>query len=319
MNKKNGVVLSGGGGTALIVHLGALKAIIQFLKAEMIGGRIDIGAGTSAGGIVLGKFSLEPNEMGLDKMRQLLFTITKKEIFGCWPEFYVFIQSQIIFRLNPNWVKAFTRHKPYRSFLEGLVGDDTYMSDAMIELALTSTNISTRKSFIYRSDGNGSERLVDGIEATAAEPPGLHPLHTPFGTRIDGGLDFLLPVVQAVDFKPDRMFVVLASKILREHTEHRVKGVLNLVEQALRTKLVQNTEQAIALAVDEDDGIESYILKLDDPPDVGDPFFGFFDHKQELWDYGYETTRDILAKGEPVNINPIMIKKVERAIQNGLL
>lgn len=265
------LVMSGGSGKGVLECAGALNAVFDR------GNTIAVGAGNSAGGIVLGALASgkSPKEI-----REIALTTNFSKFIsaGFW-----------------GWLRAIrtgnlSDGKDLLKFLEGITGGKTF-KDAGFDLRLVGANYTHGELSTFSKDLSPDMPLALGMRITSAIPLGFSAVEWQGKWYKDGGVYAHVPVEAARTPEPTVIFALA----------HAHAGTPERVNWAADVGLLKEIERTVDLLIDAN--VHSQLEKA--PPDAIKVFsdalgFGTFkfdfsdSEKQALYKHGYDLMAEAL-------------------------
>ncbi|PWH14165.1 MAG: hypothetical protein DDG59_13355 [Anaerolineae bacterium] len=174
----------GGGGARGALQVGALRAFFEY------GVQPDILIGTSIGAVNAAYLALHGvNLEGLRALEQAWFEAAEANLL---PANYLWLTVQVLFER----IGRRTDHRMRDFFVaHGLTPDLTFGDLRNIRLFLVAADLNAGKPVIYGSHPHQS--VLEGLQASTALPPWVHPLDQEGRYLIDGGVVSNLPIEPA--------------------------------------------------------------------------------------------------------------------------
>ncbi|RCK72331.1 MAG: UPF0028 protein YchK [Anaerolineae bacterium] len=217
-------IVLGGGGARGALQVGALRALFEH------GIQPDLLVGTSIGAVNAAYLALHGvNLEGLRALEQAWFEAAEANLL---PANYLWLTVQVLFerigrRMDHRMRDFFVAH--------GLTPDLTFGDVQNIRLYLVAADLNSGEPLIYGTSPEQS--ILEGLEASTALPPWVHPLDQEGHLLIDGGVVSNLPIepayrqgakeIIALDLLDPRLVTAPATPSFG----HFIARLINTVEQ----------------------------------------------------------------------------------------
>lgn len=185
MKKQKLAFALGGGGARGALQAGALRALLEAgIKPGLL-------AGTSIGAVnavFLAMHGLTPQ--ALDELDSSWFAAAKSDLF---PANTAWLTVRVLF----NRVRAYPYQRLKDFFISQGISPDLRFGDLhSVPIVLVSTDLNGRQPIYYGS--NPRESVLDGLLASTALPPWVHPIEAEGRFLMDGGAVSNLPIEPAI-------------------------------------------------------------------------------------------------------------------------
>lgn len=267
----------GGGGARGALQVGALRALFEH------GVQPNILIGTSIGAVNAAYLALHGvNLEGLKALEQTWFEAAKANLL---PANYLWLTVQVLFER----IGRRTDHRMRDFFMaHGLTPDLTFGDIQNIRLFLVAANLNSGEPLLYGTSPHQS--ILEGLEASTALPPWVHPLDQEGRLLIDGGVVSNLPIepafrqgakeLIALDLIDSRMVAAPATPPFG----HFIARLINTVEQ-------RQLELELELATAHQVPVWHIRLQGEKPVPIWD-----FSQTGKLIDRGYQITQIEIQK-----------------------
>ena len=285
MKKQKLAFALGGGGARGALQAGALRALLE------AGIRPDLLTGTSIGAVnavflAMHGFTLQ----ALDKLEAAWFAAAKTELF---PANIAWLTLRVFF----NRVHAVPYQRIKHFFIsQGLAPDLCFGDLPYLPIVLVSADLNSHQTIYYGSDPR--ESVLEGLLASTALPPWVHPIESNGRFLMDGGVVSNLPIEPAISHGASEVIGLGLSN--PDEIDPNAHGFgpfwakfLNIVEAR---QIYLERELARAKGVP----VHLVNLKTGAPVPAWD-----FSRTQSLLDDGYRQMKSVLDSGEiPLTLQP---------------
>lgn len=259
------LILSGGSAKGVLECAGALNAVFDR------GNTLSVGAGNSAGGVVLGALAAgkSPKEI-----RELVMKtdFTKFISTGFWGWWRVARKGNL------------SDGKEYLKFLEGLTGGKTF-KDAGFDVRMVGADFTYGGPVVFSRDLSPGMPLALAMRITSALPIGFSAVEWQGRWYKDGGVYAHVPIEAARTPEPTIIFALA----------HDQKGTPEMVDWAADVGLLKEVERTVDLLVDAnvryqmEKAPEGSIKVFSDALGFGTMKFDFSEsEKTALYKHGYD-------------------------------
>lgn len=274
MKKKIAFVL-GGGGSRGALQVGALRAL---LEADI---HPDLVVGTSAGAANASHLAYYGmNKSSIETLMSSWHDVAKADLL---PSNYIWLTIRILF----NRAGIYPVHRMKNFFVTHGVNPDLRFGDLKIPLILVSADLNSGSTILFGT--NPQQFVLDGLLASTALPPWIHPLEKDGRFLIDGGLVSNLPIEPALRQNADEIIALDLSDPRELPADTQGFGIF--FEKLINTIEQRQLTLEIALAKAKGAVIHHILLSGKCPIPVWD-----FQHTEELFEIGYQTTKDEIIK-----------------------
>ena len=269
MKKKIAFVLSGGGSRGAL-QIGALHAL---LEANI---QPDIIAGTSAGainGTLLAYYGL--NTPGLEIMETAWKDAAKADLL---PSNYLWLTIRALF----NRAGTYPAQRIQDFFIEHGLSPTLRFKELKIPLYMIAADLNSSNTVVFGKDPE--EFVLDGLLASTALPPWMHPLEKDGKFLIDGGVVSNLPIEPVLQ-QGIAEIIALNLSDPRE-TPLPIHGFSSFFNKLISTIEQRQVYLEKRLAQLQNVTVHYISLQYTKPLPIWD-----FQYTEELFDVGYQTTR----------------------------
>jgi NTE family protein len=278
MAHKLAFVLGGGGGRGAL-QAGALRALWEAgIKPDLLVGT-SIGAANAAFLALLGY-----HKEGLDRLEHIWRETAKVDLL---PSNYLWLTIRRIFEL-----KSQSPDKRIRDFVVslGLTEDLKFADFQDISVLLVSTDLNSHQPICYGTEPQQS--VLEGVLASTAIPPWIHPLEREGRYEMDGGVVSNLPLEAAMDHQARK---IIALDLLDPRDEIPFSQPLAPLLNKLMVT-VQQRQMDLELRLARARGISVHYVSLlaEKPHPVWD-----FSRAEELMERGFSLMKEAMASWEP--------------------
>jgi NTE family protein len=265
------LVLSGGSARGILEAAGAVNALADR------GHEISVGAGTSAGGIIMG--ALASGRAPKELKQIVLETDFNQFISTSWWSWWRLIRKG-----------ALSDGKVLLKFLQRITRDVTF-KDAIFDVRITSANYTLGQEQVFTKDTDPDMPLALAMRITSAMPLGFSAVEYKGHWFKDGGVYENVPIETGIRAIERVVIFALADSVDGVQNDVPWKADVGLVKEASRSislLLDANMEASYRQAPEDaikvfSDGLGVPTLKFDLSRD----------ERQKLFDHGYE----LMAKG----------------------
>jgi NTE family protein len=279
VNKPLAIVL-GGGGARGALQVGALRALLE------AGLQPDLMVGTSVGAINATYLAVHGATLaGLAGLIQAWHDAAAADLL---PSNYLWLTMRVLFN-RVGW----RPHHRMRDFFvaHGLSPDLRFGDIRGLRLILVAADLNTGQPILYGA--NSQQSVLEGLLASTALPPWVHPLEREGQLLIDGGVVSPLPIEPAVAQGAGEIIALdLADPSQVPLAEAHGFGpflgkLMNTIERRQR-------EMEMALAAARGVPVWHVALQVEQPVAIWD-----FGHTPELIEHGYAIARREMAHWSP--------------------
>jgi predicted acylesterase/phospholipase RssA len=306
---KVGLVLSGGGGAGILIESAML---LELLCSRVI--NFTHLYGCSAGSLVAAAYALDPSLEAVSNLVDRGLSLKQSEVFGHFARLRRTIQ-QYRFFISSNSVQGFLSQKNYLEFLREFFNHATFsdIDPSIQKLAIIGHDIAAKSPVIVTGPLEGrivwwgkrllsmraaDLNLAEAVYISSAQPPEVPPYNWGSAVLVDGGLTKVLPVELALADGVDELWVFSVTSANRPTPD--IKGLGSIVQESVDSMVADNLQRSLK-ALEDANGIPVNLVLGDNFPELGD-FLSFFDHKQELVDYGTQVMKNYLKNPQPMKL-----------------
>lgn len=270
----------GGGGARGALQVGALRALLE------AGIRPDLLAGTSIGAVnavFLAMHGFTPQT--LDDLRTSWFAAAKADLF---PASTTWLAMRVFF--NRLHARPYQRLKEF--FVSQGVSPDLGFGDLPhFPVILVSADLNSHQPVYYGKDPH--EPVLEGLLASTALPPWVHPIETGGRFLIDGGAVSNLPIEPAIAHGATEVIALGLTNL--DDINLNAHGFGPFWTKYLYAIEARQTSLELELARAKDVHVHVVTLKTEVPVPAWD-----FSHTDELIERGYHITSQEVARWKPV-------------------
>ncbi len=275
MAKHKLVFALGGGGARGALQAGALRALHE------AGYQPDLVVGTSIGAVnatFLGLHGFTP--AALDALDTAWRVAAEADLL---PSNYLWLSVRALFGRGGGQM-----HERLAGFLasQGITADLKFRDLAGLPVRLVATDLNSGKVLLYGADPEQS--VLDGILASGAVPPWVHPLEREGHLLLDGGTLSNLPIEPALSQGATEIIAldITEMRAIPEDTS----GVGPWVNKLLNTITQRQLDLELDLAASRRVPVHHLHLRFEHPVPIWD-----FRHTAELIAAGYALTKAVIA------------------------
>lgn len=281
MQTKARAFVLGGGGARGALQVGALRALLEAgLQPDMLVGA-SIGAVNAA--------YLAVHGVGLSTIEALVGTWRDAAAADLLPSNYLWLTTRILFN-RAGWRP---QHRLREFFIaHGLPPDLRFGDIQNVRLILVAADLNAARAVLYGSDPRHS--VLEGLLASTALPPWVHPLEKDGQFLIDGGVVSTLPIEPALAQGATELVALdLADP---RPTQAEAHGFGPFLGKLMNTIELRQAEVEMALAAARGASVRRITLQGEQPVAIWD-----FQHTEELIERGYEIARREMAGWPPLS------------------
>jgi len=265
----------GGGGARGALQVGAIRALLE------AGIQPDLLVGTSIGAV--NATYLAVRGLSLEGVVGLVGAWHDAAAADLLPANYLWLTLRVLFN-RAGWRLA---HRMRDFFVaQGLPPDLRFADIQGVRLILVAADLNASRPVLYGADPQQS--VLEGLLASTALPPWVHPLEKGEQFLMDGGVVSILPVQAALD-RGARAIIALDLADPRT-VPAGGHGFGPFLGKLMRTVEQRQTDLELALAAAQGVLVHRVVLCSDEPVPVWD-----FQHTDELLARGYEIARREMA------------------------
>lgn len=275
------VFVLGGGGARGALQVGALRALLEAgLQPDML-------VGTSIGAVNAAYLAV--HGVSLSTIEALVGAWRDAAAANLLPANYLWLTTRILFN-RAGWRP---HHRMQEFFIaHGLPPDLRFGDIQNVRLILVAADLNAARAVLYGSDPRHS--VLEGLLASTALPPWVHPLEKDGQFLIDGGVVSTLPIEPALA-QGAREIIALDLTDPRP-AQAEARGFGPFLGKLMNTIELRQAEVELALAAARGAPVRRIVLHGDAPVAVWD-----FQHTEELIERGYETARREIAGWPPAS------------------
>ena len=268
----------GGGGARGALQAGALRALLE------AGIQPDLLAGASIGAVnavFLAMHGFTPQ--ALDKLDAAWFAAAKAELF---PANIVWLTLRVFF----NRVRAVPYQRIKDFFIsQGLAPDLCFGDLPYLPIVLVSADLNSHQTIYYGSDPQ--ESVLEGLLASTALPPWVHPIESNGRFLMDGGVVSNLPIEPAISQGASEVIALGLSN--PDEIDPNAHGFGPFWAKYLN--IVEARQIYLELELARAKGVPVHVVNLKTVSPV--PAWDF-SRTQSLLDDGYRQMKSVLDSGE---------------------
>jgi len=270
----------GGGGARGALQVGALRAL---LEADL---HPDLMVGTSVGAVNAVFLAMHGfTWQALEDLKVAWFAAAKADLF---PANIAWLTLRVFF--NRIHTRPYQRLKDF--FISQGVSPDLRFGDLPhTPVILVSADLNSSQPVYYGNDLHAS--VLDGLLASTALPPWVHPLERDGQFLIDGGVVSPLPIEPALTHGA-REIIALDLADSRQVIPAEVNGFGPFLSKLINTMERRQVEMEMTLAAGRGVPVWHMVLKGEQPVAIWD-----FNHTPELIEQGYAIARREIAQWQP--------------------
>jgi len=265
----------GGGGARGALQVGALRALLE------AGLQPDLMVGTSVGAINATHLAVRGvTQAGLESLAAAWHDAAVADLL---PSNYLWLTMRVLFN------RAGRRpHHRMRDFFvaHGLSPDLRFGDIQAVRLILVAADLNTGRAVLYGADPQ--QPVLEGLLASTALPPWVHPLEKDGQFLMDGGVVSTLPIEPALA-QGAREIIALDLADPRE-VAIEAHGFGPFLGKLMNTIEQRQTEMEMALAAARGVPVRRMVLQGEQPVAIWD-----FSRTDELIERGYEMARQEMA------------------------
>jgi len=266
----------GGGGARGALQVGALHALLE------AGIQPDLLVGTSIGAVnavFLAMHGFTPK--ALDDLNTAWFAAAKADLF---PASTTWLAMRVFF--NRLHARPYQRLKGF--FVSQGVSPDQHFSDLPhFPVVLVSSDLNNHRPVYY--GGNPHDSVLEGLLASTALPPWVHPIETGGRFLIDGGAISNLPIEPAIAHGATEVIALELTNT--DDIDLNAHGFVSFLTKYLNTIEARQISLELELARAKDVKVQVVTLKTEMSIPTWD-----FSHTDELIKCGYRITSQEIAR-----------------------
>jgi len=277
LNRRLAFVL-GGGGSRGALQVGALRALLEAnIQPDLI-------VGTSVGALNAAFIAMHGyTTTSLEKLEQTWFMAAKADLL---PANAAWLSVRVLF----NRARAYPYHRMRDFFVAQGISPDLHFGELTgPAVILVASDLNTQLPIFYGVDPQ--ESLLEGVLASTALPPWVHPLELNGKFLMDGGVISNLPIEPAIRHGATEIIALNLSSL--EATDTDEYGFSPFLNKLLATIETRHIYLEMELAQIMKVPVHFINLVTDQPMPIWD-----FSRTQALIQEGYRQMQSALASGE---------------------